>query len=46
MVALTDRKVRFLVIGGHAVAVHGEPRFTTDLDAADLSLRQLRTQET
>lgn len=32
LVALIDRKVRFLVIGAHAVAVHGEPRFTKDLD--------------
>lgn len=32
LITLIDRKVRFLVIGGHAVAVHGEPRFTKDLD--------------
>lgn len=32
LTALIDRRVRFLVIGGHAVAVHGEPRFTEDLD--------------
>jgi hypothetical protein len=32
LVALIDKKVRFLVVGGHAVAVHAEPRFTKDLD--------------
>lgn len=30
--ALIARRVRFLVIGGHAVAGHGEPRLTEDLD--------------
>jgi hypothetical protein len=30
--ALLDRRVRFLLIGGHAVAGHGEPRLTEDLD--------------
>ena len=29
---LTSRRVRFLVVGGHAVAGHGEPRLTEDLD--------------
>ena len=29
---LISRRVRFLVIGGHAVAGHGEPRLTEDLD--------------
>ena len=29
---LIARRVRFLVIGGHAVAGHGEPRLTEDLD--------------
>lgn len=27
-----DREVRFLVVGGYAVAAHGHPRFTMDLD--------------
>ena len=27
-----DREVRFLVVGGYAVAVHGRPRATGDLD--------------
>ena len=30
--ALIGRRVRFVLIGGHAVAGHGEPRFTEDLD--------------
>lgn len=29
---LIGRRVRFVLIGGHAVAGHGEPRFTEDLD--------------
>jgi hypothetical protein len=29
---LIARRVRFLVIGGHAVAGYGEPRLTEDLD--------------
>lgn len=27
-----EHKVRFLVVGGYALAVHGHPRFTKDLD--------------
>jgi hypothetical protein len=30
--ALADHRVRFLIVGGHAVSAHGEPRFTKDLD--------------
>jgi hypothetical protein len=30
--ALISRRVKFLLIGGHAVAGHAEPRFTEDLD--------------
>jgi hypothetical protein len=30
--ALIARRVRFVMIGGHAVAAHGEPRLTEDLD--------------
>lgn len=26
------REVRFLIVGGYAVAAHGHPRFTKDLD--------------
>lgn len=29
---LISNKVRFLLVGGHAVAAHGEPRLTEDLD--------------
>jgi hypothetical protein len=29
---LTSHRVRFMLVGGHAVASHGEPRFTEDLD--------------
>jgi len=29
---LTARHVRFVVVGGHALAYHGRPRFTKDLD--------------
>lgn len=27
-----SRKVEYLVVGGHAVAFHGHPRFTGDID--------------
>jgi hypothetical protein len=30
--SLTSRKVEYVVIGGHAVAFHGYPRFTGDID--------------
>lgn len=29
---LNDRSVRYLVVGGYAVALHGHPRYTKDLD--------------
>ena len=29
---LNERKVRYLVVGGYAVAYHGYPRYTGDLD--------------
>ena len=29
---LTARHVRFVVVGGHALAYHGRPRYTKDLD--------------
>lgn len=29
---LTARNVRFVVVGGHALAFHGRPRFTKDVD--------------
>jgi hypothetical protein len=30
--ALIARRVRFVLVGGHAVAAHGEPRLTENLD--------------
>ena len=30
--SLNDNHVRFLVVGGYAVAFHGHPRYTKDLD--------------
>lgn len=29
---LLSEKVEFLLVGGYAMAVHGEPRFTEDID--------------
>jgi predicted nucleotidyltransferase len=29
---LADEKVKFLIVGGHAVAKYGEPRYTKDVD--------------
>jgi hypothetical protein len=29
---LVARRVRFVIVGGHAVAAHGRPRMTADLD--------------
>jgi hypothetical protein len=30
--SLNDNRVRYLVVGGYAVAVHGHPRYTKDMD--------------
>jgi len=30
--SLNDNKVRYLVVGGYAVAFHGHPRYTKDID--------------
>lgn len=30
--SLNEHEVRYLIIGGYAVAVHGHPRYTKDLD--------------
>ena len=30
--SLNDNNVRYLVVGGYAVAVHGHPRYTKDMD--------------
>lgn len=32
MQSLNDNHVRYLVIGGYAVALHGHPRYTKDID--------------
>jgi hypothetical protein len=32
LACLRSRGVRFLIVGGHALAAHGRPRFTEDLD--------------
>lgn len=32
LAAFADEKVRYLLIGGYAVAFHGHPRFTKDID--------------
>ena len=29
---LNNNQVKYLVIGGYAVAVHGHPRYTKDID--------------
>lgn len=41
--ALISSGTRFLLIGGHAVAIHAEPRFTEDLDVfVEPTLRNAR----
>ena len=30
--SLNDNQVKYLVVGGYAVAVHGHPRYTKDID--------------
>ena len=30
--SLNDNAVRYLVVGGYAVALHGYPRYTKDMD--------------
>jgi hypothetical protein len=32
LLLLISKRVRFVLVGGHAVAAHGEPRLTEDLD--------------
>src|ERR1017187_10963852 len=29
---LNSRKIKYLLVGGHAVAFHGHPRYTADVD--------------
>ena len=41
--SLNDNGVRYLVVGGYAVALHGHPRYTKDIDIwLDLSLENAR----
>lgn len=47
---LDSNKVKYLVLGGYAVAFHGHPRYTKDLDiwlesSEDNALRVLRALE-
>ena len=30
---LNDKDVRYLIVGGYAVAAHGHPRYTKDIDS-------------
>jgi predicted nucleotidyltransferase len=32
LLSLNDNQVRYLVVGGYAVALHGHPRYTKDID--------------
>lgn len=32
LTAMLQKQVRFLIVGGHAVSVHGHPRYTENLD--------------
>lgn len=32
---LNENQVKYLVIGGYAVAIHGHPRYTKDIDITD-----------
>jgi hypothetical protein len=37
---LNNNQVKYLVIGGYAVAIHGHPRYTKDIDIwVEMSLR-------
>jgi hypothetical protein len=29
---LNDNRVHYLIVGGYAVAIHGHPRYTKDID--------------
>lgn len=43
---LISKRVRFVLVGGHAVAAHGEPRLTEDLDVfVDPTLAKPRGHE-
>jgi hypothetical protein len=38
--SLNDNQVRYLVVGGYAVALHGYPRYTKDINMRPLSVRK------
>jgi hypothetical protein len=38
--SLNDNQVRYLVVGGYAVALHGYPRYTKDIDIWDESIHR------
>jgi hypothetical protein len=40
LAAFAAHQVRFLIVGAHALAVHGIPRATGDLDASDASVHE------
>jgi hypothetical protein len=40
---MISKRVKFLLLGGHAVAVHSSPRMTEDLDVfVEVSLRNAK----
>lgn len=38
--SLNEHSVRYLIIGGYAVAFHGHPRYTKDLDVLGLGIEK------
>ena len=41
IISLNDNQVRYLVIGGYAVSLHGYPRYTKDIDQEPDQIIQL-----
>jgi predicted nucleotidyltransferase len=39
--SLNDNHVRYLIVGGYAVAFHGHPRYTKDIDGIQVSFIDL-----
>lgn len=39
---LNENSVRYLVVGGYAVAFHGHPRYTKDLDINFIDIESLK----
>ena len=44
--SLNAHKVRYLVVGGFAVALHGHPRYTKDIDVESLKVNKRSTGRT